>query len=216
MSDNKPFTEYRAVFLKTGAAMYFSHLDLSRTVSRALRRSKQDIWMTEGFTPRPHLVFSPPLSLGYESTCELMDFRLNLGATLDKEAFCNAFPDAVKIVEVYTPERKMKEIAYADYTVSFRSECCANDIKALFSEPVEMIKKTKRSEQKVDITKFIKRLDCCENNGIISVNTTLSLSASESLSPSYLITAIKNRDESTSNVSVCRTAFRDSDMNIFK
>lgn len=216
MSDNKPFSEYRAVFQKTGSAMYFSHLDLTRTVSRALRRGKQDIWMTEGFTPRPHIVFSPPLSLGYESTCELMDFRLNLGSTLDKDAFCKAFPDVIKISEVYTPKRKMKDIAFADYKLMFKSDITPYEITDLFSNPVEMVKKTKRSEQKVDITKFIKTLDCSEKNGIICLNTTLSLSASESLSPSYIISAINNTGKIMSETSVCRTCFRDSELNIFK
>lgn len=79
-----------------------------------------DIWMTEGFSPRPHLVFTPPLSLGYESVCEIMDFRLNLGAELDKDAFISSFPPALSIKDVYFPERKLKEIEYAGYTLTLR------------------------------------------------------------------------------------------------
>ncbi len=216
MSDNKPFLEVRAVFAKTGAAMYFSHLDLSRAVSRALRRSKQDIWMTEGFTPRPHLVFSPPLSLGFESTAEIMEFRLNLGATLDENALKSAFPPALKLIEVYTPTRKMKEIAFADYSILFQSKLNEKDITDFFSSPVLMLKKTKRSEKTVDITKFIKRLDCEKNNGIIKLNITLSLSQEESLSPSYILSALREAGNELSDISVCRTAFRDADMKIFK
>lgn len=216
MSDNKPFLEVRAVFAKTGAAMYFSHLDLSRTVSRALRRSKQDIWMTEGFTPRPHLVFSPPLSLGYESTAELMEFRLNLGATLDKEAFKAAFPPAVQILDVYTPSRKMKEIAYADYTISFKADITADEIKDYFSKPVMMLKKTKRSEATVDITEFIESLDAVERDGVITLKTTLALSAEKSLSPAYIINALKEKGADLTCISVCRTGFKDNKKEIFK
>lgn len=216
MSDNKPFIEVRAVFAKTGAAMYFSHLDLSRTVSRALRRSKQDIWMTEGFTPRPHLVFSPPLSLGYESTAELMEFRLNLGATLDREAFIAAFPPAVQILDVYTPSRKMKEIAYADYTLSFKADITAKEITEFFSKPVMMLKKTKRSESTVDITQFIDSLDAFESDGVITLKTTLALSAEKSLSPAYIINALKEKGVNMTCISVCRTGFKDNKKEIFK
>ena len=141
MKEYVPFTDVRAVFEKTGAAKYFSHLDLTRTVSRALRRSRLDIWMTEGFSPRPHLVFTPPLSLGYESVCEIMDFRLNLGAELDKDAFISSFPPALSIKDVYFPERKLKEIEYAGYTLTLRADKPAEQISALFSAPVMLLKK---------------------------------------------------------------------------
>ena len=216
MPDYVPFTDVRAVFEKTGAAKYFSHLDLSRTVSRALRRSHLDIWMTEGFSPRPHLVFTPPLPLGYESVCEIMDFRLNLGAQLDKDAFINAFPPALRVREVYFPKRKLKEIAYAGYSLSFRCQKNAEDIKSLFSEPVMLLKKTKRSEQVTDITKFIKSLEISENDGIINLSVILSCSGNESLSPAYIIAALNQNGYGAECVSVCRTAFYDEKLNIFK
>lgn len=103
--------------------------------------------MTEGFSPRPHLVFTPPLSLGYESVCEIMDFRLNLGAELDKDAFISSFPPALSIKDVYFPERKLKEIEYAGYTLTLRADKPAEQISALFSAPVMLLKKTKRSER---------------------------------------------------------------------
>ncbi|MBP3480501.1 MAG: DUF2344 domain-containing protein [Clostridia bacterium] len=216
MKEYVPFTDVRAVFEKTGAAKYFSHLDLTRTVSRALRRSRLDIWMTEGFSPRPHLVFTPPLSLGYESVCEIMDFRLNLGAELDKDAFISSFPPALSIKDVYFPERKLKEIEYAGYTLTLRADKPAEQISALFSAPVMLLKKTKRSEQIVDITKFIKSLDLSENNGIIKMSAVLSCSGSESLSPAYLISALAENGITAENISVCRTAFYDGTMNIFR
>lgn len=216
MNEYVPFTDVRAVFEKTGAAVYFSHLDLIRTVSRALRRSHLDIWMTEGFSPRPHLVFTPPLSLGYESICEIMDFRLNKGAELNKDAFIKAFPPVLKIRDVYLPERKMKEIAYAGYNIEFSCKNSCSDINKLFSSPVMMLKKTKRSEQVLDITKFIKRLDLSENDGIINMFVILSCSAGESLSPSYVISAMNQNGIDVHGAYVCRTAFYDDKLNIFK
>lgn len=191
--------------------MWFSHLDLMRAMSRALRRSKLDIWMSEGYTPRPHIVFSPPLSLGYESTAEIMDFRLNLGASFDKEALKKCFPPALSVNDVYVPASKQKEIVYADYTVTLDG-ADDGEIRKLFSKPVTMVKKTKRGESTVDITEFIKTFEI--NGGVIK--TTLCCNADMTLNPSYILKAIEDIGISTESAHICRTAFRKADMSIFK
>ncbi|MBQ9964192.1 MAG: DUF2344 domain-containing protein, partial [Clostridia bacterium] len=56
----------RITFSKTGSARYISHLDLNRTMTRAVRRAGLPIWYTEGFNRHPYLTFAAPLSLGYE------------------------------------------------------------------------------------------------------------------------------------------------------
>lgn len=206
----------RAVFEKKGAAIFFSHLDLSRTALRAMRRSGQPIWMSEGFTPRPHLVFTPPLSLGYESDCEIMDFRIKLGTKLDVQAFKNAFPDALKIKEVYFPKTKLADIAYAKYAIAFDTAASARDVIGLFSKPVMMLKKTKRSEQTVDITQFIHKMECTTKNGRLTIETVLDLSGSATLSPSYIIEALSQNGIDVSRVRVRRLEFLDKDMNVFR
>lgn len=208
---NLPFTEVRVVFNKTGSAMWFSHLDLMRAMSRALRRSKLDIWMSEGYTPRPHIVFTPPLSLGYESTAEIMDFRLNLGATYDEEALKKCFPPALSVNEVYTPKHKQKEIVYADYKITLDG---ADDerVRELFSRPIEMVKKTKRGESTVDITTLIKAFEV--ENGVITA--TLCCGADSTLNPSYILKALEGIGVNTETAHICRTAFRKADMSIFK
>lgn len=216
MSDNKPFIDVRAVFEKKDAAIFFSHLDLSRTVARAMRRSKQDIWMSQGFTPRPHLVFTPPLSLGYESECEMMDFRLNLGATLDRAAFENAFPDTLKIKDVYFPKTKLKDIAFAKYRILIDTDSTPKDIVTFFDGPVMMLKKTKRSEQTVDITQFIKKLECTASDTGVVIETVLDLSGTSTLSPSYVIDALIQGGTDIRKSRVRRLEFLDADMNTFR
>lgn len=216
MSDNKPFIEVRAKFAKTGSAMWFSHLDLSRAVSRALRRSKLDIWMSQGFTPRPHLVFTPPLSLGYESHGEILEFRLNLGAQLDEDKLKEVFPPCLPLISVYYPKTKLKEIAYADYTVTFESDTDAEFIKAMFSAPVEMVKKTKRSEQVMDITTLIKSFEVTKSDFTVKIAATLCCGAQEGLNPSYIVKALEQAGVGISRLSVCRECFRTENMKTFE
>ncbi len=196
--------------------MWFSHLDLMRTVSRALRRSHLDIWMSEGFTPRPHIVFTPPLSLGYESTAEIMDFRLNLDAKLDADVLKACFPPALSVNEVYTPKTKMKDIAFADYVITLTTNHSAKSIAEFFAHPVEMVKKTKRGESTVDITQFIKTFEITELDGGVKIKTTLACSAEATLNPSYMLTALTEHGFDYRYASVCRTGFKTENLEKFK
>lgn len=213
---NVPFKEVRVIFNKTGSAMWFSHLDLMRTISRALRRSHLDIWMSEGFTPRPHIVFTPPLSLGYESTAEIMDFRLNLDAKMDIDKLKECFPPALRANEIYYPKTKMKDIAFADYEITLMTDAAAKSIADFFSKPVEMVKKTKRGESTVDITQFIRRFEITESMGTVKIKTTLDCSAESTLNPSYMLGALTEHGFEFCYPSVKRTAFRTKDLEIFK
>ena len=55
----------RIWFVKDFECRYISHLDLNRTMLRALHKSKLPIWHTEGFNPHPFATFPLPLSLGF-------------------------------------------------------------------------------------------------------------------------------------------------------
>ena len=61
----------RALFVKTGNAIWISHLDLMRVFQRAFKRAGLHLTHTKGFNPRPSVSIALPMSLGVESTCEL-------------------------------------------------------------------------------------------------------------------------------------------------
>ena len=69
----------RLLFSKTGRAKYISHLDLMRTFQRAFARAKIPIKHTEGFNPHPFVSIALPLSVGYSSQCEILEFGLMEG-----------------------------------------------------------------------------------------------------------------------------------------
>lgn len=53
-----------AVMEKSGEMIYFSQLDLSRILERALRRTDLPLYYTQGFRPRVKLSFANALKLG--------------------------------------------------------------------------------------------------------------------------------------------------------
>ena len=61
------------VFEKGEALRYIGHLDLMRTVQRALRRSELPVKYSNGFNPHIRLSFAAPLSVGVIGLRELME-----------------------------------------------------------------------------------------------------------------------------------------------
>lgn len=66
----------RLTFRKGGAARYTSHLDLARTLERALNRARIPMAYSQGFNRRPRMQMAAALPLGYTSEYELADIWL--------------------------------------------------------------------------------------------------------------------------------------------
>ena len=66
----------RLTFSKNGPARFIGHLDLARTLERALNRARIPIAYTQGFNRRPRMAFAAPLPLGFSSEGELVDLWL--------------------------------------------------------------------------------------------------------------------------------------------
>lgn len=67
-----------AALSKIGRASYLSHLDIQRTLQRAMRRADLPLRYSNGFNPHPEVHFATALSTGDESTCEWFDVLLDV------------------------------------------------------------------------------------------------------------------------------------------
>lgn len=144
------FRVVRLIFSKTGRAKYISHLDLNRTMTRALRRAALPIWYTEGFNKRPYLTFAAPLSLGYEGLGECMDFRLVEDRPMEEiVSRMNAvLPEGLSVVSAAPAVMKPGDLTASRYRLTF--DCsCAELAAFLAQERIEAEKFTKKKERKV-------------------------------------------------------------------
>ena len=107
----------RLLFVKEGRARYISHLDLMRTFQRAFLRADIPIKHTEGFNPHPFISIALPLSLGFSSQCEILEFGLLEGTAHQEvpERLNAALPEGVRVVECYAGQRPMRELQWIDY-----------------------------------------------------------------------------------------------------
>lgn len=80
-------------FHKGPGARFIGHLDLMRTMQRALRRSGLPVRYSKGFNPHMLLSFASPLSVGVVGLREVMDVPVE-GAP-DESAFLQALNDVL-------------------------------------------------------------------------------------------------------------------------
>jgi radical SAM-linked protein len=71
-----PRQRWRIVFRRGEEARFLAHLDAMKLWERAFRRAGIPVAQTEGFNPRPRIVFAAPLPLGLLAEREIVDLVL--------------------------------------------------------------------------------------------------------------------------------------------
>ena len=190
----------RFKFRKTGNLQYISHLDLVRTMHKVIVRAKLPLWYTEGFNPKPKMVFAAPLSIGTESVCEFMDIRLNeyIDPTEAMNRLNANMTSEMQVIEAYYPETKFTDLAWLAYTVTVNTtgatpELAERCMAALNGDRVEILKKTKSGENIVDIRPLIRTADAVLTDGKIRITCVLSADPSSFLNPEYIIKALREK-----------------------
>ena len=70
-------TKLRLRFAKCGDLRLVSHHDIMRCLERMVRRAQIPLSMSQGFNPRPKIVFALALGLGIEGRDEVVDIELS-------------------------------------------------------------------------------------------------------------------------------------------
>lgn len=217
----------RLLFSKTGRARYISHLDLMRTFQRAFQRADLSIKHTEGFNPHPFISILLPLSLGFSSQCEILEFQL-LGETPHEEvpARLNAvLPEGITVERCYEGGRKARDLVFVQYQLIMEydngipSEAVSAWQEMLGRESLLVTKKSKKSktgETIVDISALVKSFDITESEGKVVLNTVIS-AQNPGLNPQLIVTAFSKEYSELTPDFVCyhRCAVFDSASNLF-
>jgi radical SAM-linked protein len=115
---------WRLVFARGENARYLSHLDAVHSWERAFRRGEIPIATSEGFNPRPKLVFAAPLQLGVLAEHELADVYLaeKLTAPDLRERLTVGLPRGYTVVDLYdvwvNAPAIAPQLAAADYRLT--------------------------------------------------------------------------------------------------
>ena len=170
----------RALFEKTGNAVWISHLDLMRLFQRTFKRAGLNLTHTQGFNPRPSVSIALPLSVGVESKCELLDFDLE-GQMVPAEEILTRLNgnlvEGIRILEVYPEGKKQKLLAYLDCIVTLEYDrgipaAAEEKITQLFHrEAVVMEKRTKNGPKMENIIPMIRKISLVrEDDHVLSIH----------------------------------------------
>ena len=178
----------RLLFEKKGNAVWISHLDLMRLFQRAFKRAGLPLTHTQGFNPRPSVSIALPLSVGVESSCELLDFDLD-GDLVSTDTILarlnNVLVDGIRVLAVYNNGRKIRDLSLLKCKITLTYDDKIPDdaeekIRALFARSnlvvqknskrngvvdqdiipmIRSIKIERTGEKELSVTAFI----CCQN-----------------------------------------------------
>lgn len=212
----------RVFYKKRDRLKFISHLDMNRFMTRLLRRTNIPYWYTEGFNSHLYLNFALPLSLGFESDYEILDFKItedNYPLDLIKEKLSAVSPDYVEIIKVAEPWLKTSEIAFARFLIAFSDNgALAPTLKqALESGEITTQKKNKKGVIKeVNLSEAIREFSI-EEESHTTLNIVLSAGSSQNINPVLLLDAIKEKyGVSIDNYSIKRTAVYAANGNLFE
>ena len=218
--------DVRMSFEKTGMAKFISHLDTVRCITRAMKRANVPIWFTEGFNPHAFLTFAMPLSLGFESLCETVDFRLMEEVDLNEleERINDALPVDMTVKEIYVYDTSPNDIRWAEYKIIFNNpdNCLIEKAESILSaDEILVLKKGKQGRKKVEkevnIKEHIKSFELNEDNGKLILNTVLSSGTSININPMLLIGAlVKDTETDEQDVDIIKVESYTEKMGIFR
>ena len=188
----------RLLFSKTGRAVYISHLDLMRTLTRAFLRAECRLKYSEGFNPHPNISIALPLSVGAESVCEILDFKM-LEDMEPEEILArlkNQLPEGIEAIEIYESVSKVKELKWLNITGVFEYDERSTaemlpKLREFFAQDSIVIqKKTKRGIGESDIRPAIKDINFDISGEDICLNAVIS-AQEPTLNPELLADALR-------------------------
>ena len=147
LTPQHPYVTLRLKFKKVGSLQYISHLDLVRAMHKIIVRAGLPLWYTEGFNPKPKMIFAAPLSIGTESVCEFMDLRLidDIPAEEAKARLNANMTDEMQVLDAYYTDDKLTDLKWLSYSIDITTDNASEELaerceKVLLGEKVIVTK----------------------------------------------------------------------------
>lgn len=194
-------SRYVVKFSKEGNIRYISHLDLLRLFKRSFKRVGIKLQHSQGFNPHPKMSFAQPLSLGYLSTGEYLEFETIEPYDTESmtEKLNTVLPEGIGILscsELPQEGRTMAALTFAaDYEITFPSESSIpsnlNELteKYLTQEQVIVLKHQKKTRKdiEVDIKPMIFSMSSEVNDNDIMITCRIAAGSTQNLNPEMVL-----------------------------
>lgn len=199
-------SQYVIKFSKEGYICYTSHLDMLRLFKRAFKKAGIRLSYSQGYNPHPKMGFAQPLSLGYSSISEYLEFETQetypikeLKASIEKQ-----MPLGINILGCEEVKHQKKSLASrteaAEYIIGIPvgrelgqavGTLCQ---EFLSQEEILVPKRQKKSKElkEVNIRDKIQLLNFVSAGENLLITAVLDSGSESNLSPELLITAVAN------------------------
>ena len=193
---------YVLKFNKSGYAKYTSHLDLVRFFKRAFRKNGISLKYSQGFNPHPKMGFAQPLSLGYGSSCEYLEFETEIFHEPDQmlKLLISTMPEGLELVWCKELKADVKSLAAAsdnaDYRVWIPVAMAQSDLDEaaagyMSQEEIITLKRQKKDKKMVpvNIKNMIRSFEAKVKDDQIILNMNLDCGSISNCSPELVITS---------------------------
>ncbi len=193
----------RFQFMRLEGLKFIGHLDILRLFERAFKRAGLPVVHSQGYNPRPQIIFAQPMALGLTSCGEFAD--VEIANDYDPAKFMTvlngSLPPGLQLLDAKERINKsnlMAIIEAARYSIKFSYEANHKlDIDELVEQissedTINVIKKTKSGEKEMNIRPLIYELsgntDC--NTGEFRV--LLKAGQNENVRPELFLDGVSN------------------------
>ncbi len=168
----------RIRFRKGGDLRWISHHDLMRCFERMLRRAGLPFRSTEGFNPRPRLVFALSLPLGIVGCDEVAELELTEDVAADavRDRLAPLCPAGLEILSVEpAPAKAAAQVSRVTYRVPLppgRRDGLPERAAALLAEPEHWIERTRPHRRRLDLRAYLDALRVLDDALEIDIRIT--------------------------------------------
>lgn len=195
-------SRYVLKFNKNGYAKYTSHLDLMRFFKRSFRKNGITLRYSQGFNPHPKMSFAQPLSLGYSSSCEYLEFETELEHEPSEmlKLLGQTMPEGLDLVWCKELKANVKSLAAAadsaDYKVWIPTVVSDDKLAELAAgymaqDEIITLKRQKKDKKMVpvNIKNMIRGFEAKNYDNQIILNLHLDCGSISNCSPELVITS---------------------------
>ena len=218
--------KYVIRFKKTGVICYTSHLDILKVFKRSFKRAGIMLAYSQGFNPHPKMSFAQPLSLGYESLDEYIEFETDSDYSAEEilEKMRALMPEGLELLSIQEATHNKTLAANtvaAEYTIEipfageYSEPPISMDARVLWldymgQKEILTLKKQKKKKEPVlvDIRPKIREMVFYPSEEGLRIETILDSGSDSNLSPELVITTVLERfglDIPRSEIRVTRT-----------
>jgi radical SAM-linked protein len=180
---------------------FIGHLDILRLFERVFKRSGLPVAHSQGFNPRPQIIFGQPMPLGLTSEGEFADVELTRGQEPQEflKIMNNALPPGIRLLdakEKKNPSNLMGQISAARYHISFKAPE-GTDLQKLIgdvlaADTINVLKKTKSGEKEKNIRPFIYELTGTWGTSAGSFEALVGAGQDDNIRPDLLLAGVSN------------------------